>query len=179
MRKGKINSEEGQSTIEFLISFVLVFGFIFLFLRLALVYTNGYLVHYAVFMASRAYMIGETNSQDVGPSDTKAKKNAESVLTSLNIVGIVNNFQNKITVHSPDAAGSDFDRNLYVGVWAEYNDEISIPGAVGAKKELTMRSESFLGIEPTRAECVERTCRAILDIGGDCINHATVADNGC
>ena len=41
-------------------------------------------------------------------------------------------------------------------------------------------SESFLGREPSRQECIERICEAFSAIdGGGCSSHTTIYDNGC
>ncbi len=47
--------ERGQSTLEFILSFVLVIAFILFYFQLALVFGYGSFVQYATYMASRAY----------------------------------------------------------------------------------------------------------------------------
>ena len=55
-------NEKGQSVIEFLMSFTLVVGLLMFFFKMALGYTNGYMVHYATFMASRAYLTNDVST---------------------------------------------------------------------------------------------------------------------
>lgn len=176
-----LNSEEGQSTIEFLMSFVFVLGFVFVFVRMSIVYTNGYMVHYATFMASRAYLVHDSNDKGQhGSNDNRAGRAANTVLAEYKLDLFVPGITSSLQVHNPDSGGSGFDKNLYVGVWLDFEQEITTPGSIGGRKQLQFRSESFLGREPTRFECVERICAAVQLLGNsDCTSHMVVSDNGC
>ena len=57
-----LKNQKGQSSVEFAISFIMVIGFVFMYVKVALNFTNGYVVHYANFMASRAFMVYEGNN---------------------------------------------------------------------------------------------------------------------
>jgi hypothetical protein len=174
----KIKEEKGQSTIEFLVSFTIALGFIFSFFKLAIVYTNGYLVHYVTFLSSRAYMVGEGDVNNADASDIFAKNSAEAVFNSYNIPGIIPGFSSVPTIEDPlSHPGST---NLYIGVRVEYEEQITIPGT-NKKISFPFISESYLGMEPTRAECKERICNAMRGVGpgSDCKNHSTISDNGC
>jgi hypothetical protein len=75
-----IKNSKGQSTIEFIFSFTAAVGFVFLFLKMALNYTNGYMVHHATFMASRAYLVSDSESaQTPEARDQKAFDHARTV----------------------------------------------------------------------------------------------------
>ena len=80
----KLN-KEGQSTLEFIFSFAIVFSFIFFFFKIALNYTNGYLLHYANFMASRTYLVHDINSNIVSGGDGPALKEAKAIFATYNI----------------------------------------------------------------------------------------------
>lgn len=177
-RKKKLNNEEGQSTIEFLFSFAIALGFVFSFLRISIAYTNGYLVHYVTFLASRAYMVGERDSNQPGGSDAEAKSNAEAVFNSFNIGGIIPTFESNPEFEDP--VSNSGTTNLYVGVRTEFEEAITIPGT-NAKIRFPFISESYLGMEPTRAECRQRVCDAMstVGLGGGCKKHSTISDNGC
>ena len=55
-----------------------------------------------------------------------------------------------------------------------------VSSMIGGKGPLTMVSESFLGREPSRQECIERICSTFSAIdGGSCSSHTTIYDNGC
>ncbi len=172
-------NEDGQSTIEFLVSLTLAFGFIFSFMKIAIVYTNGYLVHYVVFQASRAYMVGEVNSNNKDGSDANAKAMANSVFASYKLEDMINEFSSSLIFEEPLAHTTN-DTNLFIGPRLNFNSSILIPGTA-AKIEFELSSESYLGMEPTRAECFSRMCAAMsgLGSGSGCFEHATVSDNGC
>ena len=177
MIKRKRNS--GQSTIEFLLIFVFILAFIFSSLKLSFVYTNGYLVHYATFMASRAYMVVDTNSNTSEGSDSSAQRRAQEVFSRFPLGKLIKGYDQRLQFNEPDENGQRFDRNLYVGVYTDFVQRFGLSPFAGGQQEINFRSESFLGREPTRAECVERICQAIRLLGGNCQNHTTVFDNGC
>ena len=171
--------EDGQSTIEFLVSLTLVFGFIFSFFKIAIVFTNGYLVHYVVFQASRAYMVGEANSNQKDSSDPVAKTIATEVFNSYQLGDMISGFDSTLIFEEPLSHTSN-DTNLFIGPRVNFNSNILIPGTA-AKIDFELSSESYLGMEPTRAECFLRMCDAMksLGAGAGCKKHATVSDNGC
>ncbi|MCO4795511.1 MAG: hypothetical protein KC493_17460 [Bacteriovoracaceae bacterium] len=169
-------NEEGQSTVEFIISFMMVIGFVFLYVKMALNFTNGYVVHYANFMASRALLVQEANSNQVDGSDTKSRQVAEEVWNGFNVEDVLGGIEITKDFNMPGAV----DNNLFVGTIVEYEDRFSIFGNVGTTDKLKFKSESFLGKEPTIAECVERICEAFRALGaGGCNHNTTVMDNGC
>lgn len=178
-----LNNEDGQSTIEFLITFVFIIGFVVMFVKTALLYTNGYLVHYATFMASRAYMVADLNARDSGTNDNAGRRTAQEVFDSYKVKDFIPGFSSTLQFNDPDDAGGDFEKNLYIGPYVQFTDNFVIPGSVGGNKTLTMRSESFLGREPTRTECLARIAKIIDSIGGSSGNissiHITFNDNGC
>lgn len=55
-RKRKRLGESGQAIVEFLVVSIVIFTMLFLFLQLAWGIAYGHYVHYATFMASRAYL---------------------------------------------------------------------------------------------------------------------------
>ncbi|GAB4015300.1 MAG: hypothetical protein Fur0010_14160 [Bdellovibrio sp.] len=172
----KRKNEKGQSTIEFLISFIFVLGFLFLFLRLSIVYTNGYIVHYATFLASRAYMVAETGSTETSSSDSAAFNKAKEVFNRFNFSSMLG----KDIQLKNNPIGTNTMNELLVGVWAELPEYFMVPGVIGGRRDLLLKSESFLGREPSRAECIERVCKVMGELtGGDCSSLATLDDNGC
>ena len=142
-------------------------------------YTTGYAVHYATFMAARSYLVVDNNSNQPGGSDEDAKKRAEDVFKAFNLARFMNGIEPEFEVNPPDSQGENFARNTYVGVFASFEDKIIVPGAFRKKKDIKLTSEGFLGREPTRAECIERVCTAMSVLGGGCDTLTTLADNGC
>lgn len=171
-------SSKGQSTIEFLVSFTIAISFIFSFLKLADVYVNGFYVHYATFMASRHYMVYESNKRDATLSDVESKNDVNAYFNSFNIPGLISSFGSSLEFE--DASSNSGIQNLYVGVRVAFEQEITIP-ATNAKIPIPFVSESYLGKEPNRAECMRSICDEIgaLTGTGDCVFHSTPEDNGC
>lgn len=169
-------NEDGQSTIEFLMSFIFIFGFVMMFARLAINYTNGYLVHYSTFMASRAFMIFDNEADPVG-TDSRAMIFAREYFDKFSLDGFVTNFSSSLQINLPTSF-NDAEKTLYIGAYVDFEDKFATPN-LGPGQYLQLRSESFLGREPVRLECAEEVCNSIRDVGGNCEIHATIVDNGC
>jgi hypothetical protein len=177
----KDNKQQGQSTIEFLSTIIFALGFFFLFVKIALNATDGYLIHYATFMASRAYMSADTNSNTVSSSQNKAQEMARLAVKSIHISALgYDESALKFNNHS-DVSSSGM-RNIFVGTYFEFRQKFAAMSVVGGTHELKMVSESFLGKEPSKQECLEQTCKA-LELpdprGEGCGALTTVFDNGC
>jgi hypothetical protein len=166
---------KGQSTIEFVLTFTAAVGFIFLFLKMALNYTNGYMVHHATFMASRAYLVNDAERYEgPGAGDALGFKVAENVFKKYLPEGLVQDFDGKLEVNHPDTGML----SIFTGVWVKFSQVFSL-GFVGGKEPVTFQSESFLGREPTRAETFFQVCAAIKTVTlGSCDIHVTLDDNG-
>lgn len=175
----KKKSNQGQSTIEFVITFTAAVGFIFLFLKMALNYTNGYMVHHATFMASRAYLVSDAEMyQSPGAGDASAFKTAESVFKKNLPEELIQGFDGKLEAHHPDPGML----SVFTGVWIKFSQPFSL-GFIGGKEPVIFQSESFLGREPTRAESYFQICEAIKAVSKDaslssCDIHVTLDDNG-
>ncbi len=178
-RQIKLDSR-GQSTIEFIVTFVFIIGFTFSFFRIALVYTNGYLVHYATYMASRAYMVFDANSNQPSGGDGGASILAQKVFEEFRIEGLLSGFSSQLQINDPQSF-NNYSNNLYVGTWVDFKQKLPTP-SLGKGRDLNLRSESFLGREPTRSECYERVCNAMGEAALQaeyCNIHSTLFDNGC
>lgn len=169
----------GQSTIEFIITFTAAIGFIFLFLKMALNYTNGYMVHHATYMASRAYLVGDAELYDSpAAGDSSAFSAAESVFKKNLPEALIQGFDGKLEVHHPETGML----TVFTGIWIKFSQPFSL-GFVGGKDPVLFQSESFLGREPTRAEAYSQVCKAIMTVSSaaplsNCNVHATLDDNG-
>jgi hypothetical protein len=166
---------EGQSTIEFLTTLIFVIGIIFFYVKMSLSMTSGFLVHYATFISSRAYLVKDTNSNEPNGSDGAAKALAQQVFNDFNLENIIPNFAPTFSVSDPEGNNN----KVFNGVFVEYDAPFSISNLFGGKESARYVSESFLGREPTRAECLQQVCKAIDDLGASCTLHTTVFDNGC
>jgi hypothetical protein len=190
------SNERGQSTIEFIVTFSLGLGVVFLFVGVALNYSAGFLVHYATFMASRTYLTTEANVSVEANNDNAAKAAALATfarfkMSALRIpAGSVlaggGNAEEGFHIN-PYVSVSDPKDVLYVGAYTVFKRPISYLPLVAGGDPATLISESFLGKEPSRAECWKRTCEAILlgvsGAPGVCQGtnnyDFTIMDDGC
>jgi hypothetical protein len=170
----KIKKEEGQSTIEFLSTFAFAFALMFLFIKIAMNFTDGYLVQYANFMASRSYLVTDTN-QAPASTASAALNRARQVFNIYKVNVFIPTFNGVLQANSPLGSTLPF----YTGTYVEYNDKFSFSKLMGGAADMTFRAESFLGKEPMRRECGARVCKAFERAGGACTAYTTVFDNGC
>ena len=152
---------------------------VLVFVKLAFNFTKGYMVHYANFMASRAFLVSDNNSGVVSSADNTAR------LYSINKV--LKKIQpdmatNAIKVQVPGSIGN----NVYVGVTTTYKEKFSLSPSIGGSEEIELRSESFLGRTPVITECARSVCNAISQVslegcgsGGNTKGFVTLWDNGC
>lgn len=166
--------DKGQSTIEFLIGFTVVFGLTFLMLRTTLMFGNGYLLHYATYMASRAYLVFETNDNASGIDSvfSASATRATQVFQTFGLSGVTVNFNDNNNVTRP----------VLIGAWAEIEKSFTSAGFMGGDNSIKFRSESFLLKEPPRGYCHERTLKQIertSEISSEIHDYMTVFDNGC
>ena len=177
-------NHQGQSTIEFLVSFTLVLYFIFFFLKLSFIYTTGFLVHYAVFQSSRTYYSYDSKSNEVTTVYSDAEEKATDIFGRFSLDLFISSFNaNALTFNAPQTVEAP-----YQGVLFEYQDNLRFSSAFGESEVLDLTSESLLGKEPSAARCLERI-RNVIEAqendsginygGGSEMNHVTLADNGC
>ncbi len=165
------NSQKGQSVIEFLLTFTIVIGMLFFYFKMSLGFTNGYMVHYSTFMASRSFLTSD--SWDTDP-DGKAFQKAQAVFKRLLPEGLINGFNGQLKMNDPDSVSF----KVFTGVYADFYARYTV-GIVGGNGPIFHRSESFLGREPTRLESTEQTCRAIARVTKNgCDTLVTLDDNG-
>lgn len=174
-RSALIPNDRGQSTMEFLLSFTFVFALIFLIFQIGVSFTNGYLVHYATFMASRTYLVIDNNSNTIASGDEDAKGRAISVFNGIPMDRFIPGFRSELHINHPMTVTN----NIFVGAWVEYPEKFGISELIGGIKDVKLRSESFLGREPSRVTCLVRICEAMKEVGGTCGDHTTFFDDGC
>ena len=157
-----------------------------MFLRLGINATSGYITHYASYMASRAYLVIESGSRDPAGGDAVAFREARRVFEEFRVgrFGVRDlNIAQDFRVNSPEDVGQL--KVEYVGVRLRHGSPLSLIPFLGPPIDLEMVTESFLGREPSRGDCLARICRAMQESRGgtlDCnnnITHITAFDNGC
>ena len=172
----KLYRREGQSTIEFLVTFPMVILFLFFFMKLSFNFTMGYLAHYATFMSSRTFLVYDDDST----FDTNAENAARGVFKSILLDRVSKKFSGNPTFNSiPDVSGAGNASPVFKGAVFEYQETFSISNLLGGTDKISLVSESFLGREPTRVGCLQRICRSLEQLTGNCVDLVTLSDNGC
>ena len=176
-----MKNSQGQSTFEFLMVFLFSIGILSIFVQLGINMTGGYLVHYATYMASRTFLVRELgNVNSISTDYSYAAGRAKEVFDSyrVEIFGVYD--------PAPELRFNYYDNNpqidyFFTGAYYRYKQPMSIFDYLGGEVDSEMYSESFLGKEPTRGECWERTKKAFeeLAIRPDHEKFTTVFDNGC
>lgn len=178
----KSANEEGQSTVEFIMTFALGVSVVLFIFKSALNYSTGYLIHYATFMASRTFLTSELylgNYSNQEAAISRGEEDAKLVFAAYDL-GIfdIENLQFKI---NRPHLGQNSGEYIAVGGYTIFDAKMDMVGQVAGQKKLEMVSESFLGKEPVRTECASRTCFAITG-NMECDNATldiTLFDDGC
>jgi hypothetical protein len=169
----KLKNQKGQSTIEFILTFSVTIGFIFLFLQMSINYTNGYLIHHATYMASRSYLTADSEQKDPVNGDTNAVKLAQTIFKRY-MPAFLKPDISKLKFNGPTT-----DKKAFVGLYYEFSQIFSL-SLIGGRENMDFRSESFLGREPTRPETYEQVCKRMKSLinASKCEFHMTLEDNG-
>jgi hypothetical protein len=173
----KKTKQAGQSTIEFIFTFAFGVSIIFLIFTSALNHVTGYLVHYATFMASRTYLTGDYQIGTVAAPQASLTGTAElaNEVFKKYMLQIFN-----VTDFKINQADNNPSYYLTTGGATLFDLKMDVVGQITGQKKLELVSESFLGKEPTRAQCANRTCFGITG-NSNCNNQMdiTLYDNGC
>lgn len=176
----KVNNESGQSTIEFIFTFAFGVSIILMIFNSAMNYTTGYLVHYATFMASRVYLTAESHTGTIGSSTPSLSGTVDLAQQTFNnySLGIFNVSAAGFAINQ--AGNVSPEEYPTVGARTTFDVSIDALGKVAGQSKLELVSESFLGKEPTRAECASRVCFSLKN-NTSCSNSddITLYDNGC
>lgn len=163
--------ESGQSTVEFALTLVLLMSIILFFLQLTLIFGYGNYVHYATFMAARAYL---SSGPDQDDQATRAKDVLNQMLTQggqdggaarWGFIGQGTGGTDPIGAEigaSQNPPFSATDRNLswLQGVRYTFRSRLFVlpmgrANAASSANILTLTSESWLGREPSFSECTQ------------------------
>lgn len=173
------NNQDGQSTIEFIFSFIFAVSLILMVFNTSLNYASGYVAHYATYMASRIYLTQDSaNSSWTGaPSKGDAVTMAKQAFKDRYNLGIFN-INSELQINNNESV--DAGEYLMIGAYVQFERKIDLVGQITGGKKLELISESFLGREPVRSVCASRTCKAIT--GQDSCTQdmdITLFDDGC
>ena len=166
------NNEQGQSTIEFVLSLSLALGITMLFVSQAVNMTIGFMVHYGTYMGGRTYLSYDSFNPDNAQVATDAGREAERAfkrygLEVLDINPVVEVVNKQST-------------SLFTGITAKYEKLLSPFRLVLNGEKAVFYSEGFLGKEPSRTSCNSQVCFAV-GASGTCSASmdVTLYDNGC
>ena len=190
-------NRRGQSTLEFVLTMILLMGFVIFFTRFAFFLGYANLVQYATFMAARAYQSG---TRDQSAKEENAK-NVIRTLLKKGVSGVDERYSIADTDvggdprgaqvgDAPEMAGGgrtddsyswlqgvrySFRGKLFVDIFGDKPTAASAPtqSRRGSPGEVQLVSESWLGREPTREECHRE-----LD-GRKKFGDIAEPDNGC
>lgn len=179
----KNNHQLGQSTIEFIFTFIFGVSIVFLIFNSAMNYATGYLVHYATFMASRSYLTGDSYSgtfDGANPSFyiQEAERRARETFTRYNLGVFKISAESLKLNHTSNSL--PIEEYLTTGAYTTFEQQIDALGRVTGETKLNLTSESFLGKEPTRFSCALQVCKAVT--GRETCTRdmdVTLFDDGC
>lgn len=185
-----LRNERGQSLVEFAMSMLLIFGFLFFFIQLSLILSWGNYVQYATFMSARAYLSG-------GKSQADQQDRAKRVLQRMVKMG-EGDSRDRFPMIAKGQGGGDpagaeigasqnFDKNNYFLSWMQgvrytFRSRLFLL-PLGAKNRsdpnagtLTLTSESWLSREPTYSDCLKYFDESGIGSVG---SRKVFIDNGC
>lgn len=175
-----IGNKRGQSTIEFIIVFSFSIPVLLAFIHLAITFSSGYYTHYATFMAARTYMVYDNNNQDAAASYTGVPiQRAQQVFREYRVDRMGAYGASDLIITPPGAAGVDYEM---VGASIDYAQSMNLLSFFGGGIDLDLKSEAYLGKEPTRGECLSRieyVMTRLLENPGAQQRYVTNFDNGC
>ncbi len=176
MRLRKLKTRSGQAAIEFIAVIVVVFFFLFFYLSLAIVLTVSEYMDYATFMAARTYKAGFSSEefQRRGAQEQVFRKYTDKINPS-----IARNFKLEFTQLDPkddqtQGIVATYDMDLF------YLPPIFVTGDNQPASRITLKSETFLGRDPTTRECISYFEQLTQSLGIDMGGRVTLMDdNGC
>ncbi len=159
-------NRKGQASIEFALTMILVIAFILFYFQLTLALSFGNFVHYATFMAARAYL-ASSSSQDDQTSRARyvivaTLKKSQGESGTDRFPSIAKAVGQGDPVGTQIGPGSNFiDGDPYFswmqGVRYAFKSKIfliSLSGrSTSAADSLNFLSESWLGREPSYSDC--------------------------
>ncbi len=170
--KSTLLHESGQASIEFILTVIFTLAISLLFIALAINTTKGFLAHYATFMASRTYLTYEVSNKEAGTNINAAKAAAKEALDRYELPALgIDDSNFKII-----SDGSE----IFTGATLTFEQLLSPLSVIANGVNATFHSESFLGKEPLRTQCVNSICEAMTGTQ-TCSpeNVLTLMDNGC
>lgn len=175
------NNQDGQSTIEFIFSFIFAVSLILMVFNTALNYASGYVTHYATYMSSRIYLTQDSAINEWSGLGSKAEavRMAQAAFKDKYNLSIFD-INSQLEINGQNQESVTSGEYLMIGGFVRYNRKIDLVGQITGGKRLELISESFLGREPVRSVCASRTCMAITGKPSCSVDmDITLFDDGC
>jgi hypothetical protein len=175
MEKKPKNRNQGQALMEFVLGLMVVFSFFFFFIRMSALFAVANYIHYATFMAARAYSSG---SDTVDAREERAKEVLDATVTG--------KFKSLLTVKDQPLIGGGplYETERILDYWNQgvaypFKAKLSLHPFTpkGQAIEMDLVSESWMPPNPTQAEC-RRELQRMQNITG-VTNVVVEWDNGC
>ena len=186
-------NKRGQSTVEFVLTLVLITTIMFFFIKISLFFAYANYVQYATYMSSRAYLSSGLNKQD-------QRQRARTVIQPMVTSGQGRTGEPRWPgIAVPVGQGAQGLKGVGIGAGEQLQEEFSDPSLnwqVGVRYDFkgdffldpfksegqqetttNLTSESWLGREPTRSEC--RQFLENLQGRGRIEGKKLLFDNGC
>lgn len=162
----KRGTEVGQSTVEFALTLILLMGFVLFFVQLSLTLAYGNYVHYATFMAARAYLGASADEAD---QEQRARDVLSRMLKRQGVdrfpsiavgVGGEGGLKGAEIKRPARYSEGDPDYSWLQGVRYTFRSRLFVlpfgGGGIGSESRansVNLSSESWLGREETWEEC--------------------------
>jgi len=177
MEKKKLPHNQGQALMEFVLGLMVIFSFYFFFIRMSTLFAIANYVHYATFMAARAYSSGS-----LGPDERQLR--AKEVLDAT----VTGKFKSLISSKPESVIIGDGPYYQESGMLDFWNQGVAFPFKAklslhpftpkGKSIEMDLVSESWMPTHATINEC-EAQKRAMGAATGVSGVTAVEWDNGC
>jgi hypothetical protein len=183
LRQKIASGESGQSTVEFALTLIMLMGFVMFYLQLSMVMAFGNYVHYATFMSARAYLSS-------GPDQPDQARRAQEVIVRMLKKSTSQSSVDRLPSIAKGVGGGDIagyesappsqfsetnpDSSWMQGVRYTFKSRLfMIPmggsgsGGPNATNSVTLKSESWLGREPSYEDCIVEITRmkGLIDNG--------------
>lgn len=188
--KRKKRTEQGQGTVELILTLFAFFTVAFMYVQVALGLGVANYFHYATFMASRAYLSGAATEAD-------QRKAAEATLERMvrgngkdrfggvakgsgdgEIPGSFVGASPRVRLANTEARNTAWEQGVTYKFKVKMYLLPMVPGAKrGRANEVELESQSWLGRDPSEEECLNSLVRrkTISGVGGGDF----IYDNGC
>lgn len=180
IKKLKLN-DSGQVTIEFVFSFAFASIFILFFIYYMINIGVGYLAHYATFQASRTFLTYDRGGNSLTGNESFAIRAAKEEFERYSLKSFGIKYEGDgIQFNTPYEGRVVYD---FVGAYLLFKPPF-VFGESESKKDHYL-TESFLGKEPSKADCACQILQAmgVKGCNGGSVpaqtDDITIYDNGC